>query len=45
VEGQVKTVIHFLKDDPPEKAVETEHEGRIKGWMTGAFAAVQWFKP
>ena len=45
VEGVVRTAIHFLKEDKPEKAVEIEREGRIKGWMTGAFAAVQWFKP
>ena len=45
VEGVVRTAIHFLKEDKPEKAVEIEREGRIKGRMTGAFAAVQWFKP
>jgi ubiquinone/menaquinone biosynthesis C-methylase UbiE len=44
VEGVVRTAIHFLKEDKPEKAFEIECEGRIKGWMTGAFAAVQWFK-
>jgi ubiquinone/menaquinone biosynthesis C-methylase UbiE len=45
VDGVVKTAIHFQKDDSPEKAVETEDEGRIKEWNTGAFAVVQWFKP
>ena len=45
VEGVVKTAIHFQKDDSPERAVETEEEGRIKEWNTGAFAVVQWFKP
>ncbi|MCX5846384.1 MAG: methyltransferase domain-containing protein [Deltaproteobacteria bacterium] len=45
MEGVVRTAIHFLKEDKPEKAIEIEREGRIKGWMTGAFAAVQWFKP
>jgi ubiquinone/menaquinone biosynthesis C-methylase UbiE len=45
VEGVVRTAIHFLKEDKPEKAIEIECKGRIKGWMTGAFAAVQWFKP
>jgi hypothetical protein len=44
VEGEVKTAIHFLKEDTPEQAIETEHEGRIKRGDTGAFAAVQWFK-
>lgn len=43
--GVVKTAIHFRKDDIPEKAVETEHEGRIEGLLTGAFAVVQWQKP
>jgi ubiquinone/menaquinone biosynthesis C-methylase UbiE len=45
VEGVVRTAIHFLKEDKPEKAFEIEREGHIKGLMTGAFAAVQWFKP
>ena len=45
VEGVVRTAIHFLKEDKPEKAIEIECLGLIKGWMTGAFAAVQWFKP
>jgi hypothetical protein len=45
VDGVVRTAIHFLKEDKPEKAIEIECEGRIKGWMTGAFAVVQWCKP
>jgi ubiquinone/menaquinone biosynthesis C-methylase UbiE len=45
VAGVVKTAIHFQKDDEPEKAIETEHEGNIKGLQTGAFAVVQWQKP
>jgi ubiquinone/menaquinone biosynthesis C-methylase UbiE len=45
VKGMVRTAIHFQKDDAPEKAIEKEHEGQIKGWDTGAFAIVQWFKP
>jgi len=45
VEGVVKTAIHFRKDDIPERADETEHEGRSKEWLTGAFAVVQWHKP
>ena len=45
VEGLVNTAIHFLKEDTPEKAIETEHEGRVKGWDTGAFAVVRWLKP
>lgn len=45
VEGVVNTAIHFLKEDAPEKAIETEKEGRIQGWDTGAFAVVRWVKP
>ncbi len=45
VKGVVRTAIHFQKYDSPEKAMEKENEGRIKGWDTGAFAIVQWFKP
>jgi ubiquinone/menaquinone biosynthesis C-methylase UbiE len=45
VKGVVRTAIHFQKDDVPEKAMEKEHEGQIKGWDTGAFAVVRWFKP
>jgi ubiquinone/menaquinone biosynthesis C-methylase UbiE len=45
VKGVVRTAIHFQKDDVPEKAMEKEHEGRNKGWDTGAFAVVRWFKP
>lgn len=44
-ESVVRTAIHFLKEDPPEQAIETEHEGRIKRWDTGAFAVARWFKP
>jgi ubiquinone/menaquinone biosynthesis C-methylase UbiE len=43
--GLVRTVIHFGKEDSPEKAVEVEREGQTMGWMTGAFAAVRWLKP
>ena len=43
--GVVRTAIHFGKEDSPEKAVEVEREGQIKGSMTGAFAAVRWLKP
>jgi ubiquinone/menaquinone biosynthesis C-methylase UbiE len=43
--GLVRTVIHFSKEDSPEKAVEVEREGQTMGWMTGAFAAVRWLKP
>jgi ubiquinone/menaquinone biosynthesis C-methylase UbiE len=44
VHGEVRTAIHFGKEDSPEKAVEVEREGQTQGWMTGAFAAVRWLK-
>jgi hypothetical protein len=42
--GEAGTAIHFEKETPPEEAVKAEDEGRIKGSMTGAFAAVRWLK-
>ncbi|RPJ05177.1 MAG: methyltransferase domain-containing protein [Deltaproteobacteria bacterium] len=45
VDGVVRTAIHFAKEDPPERAVEIEYEGRSKGWHTGAFVAARWIKP
>jgi ubiquinone/menaquinone biosynthesis C-methylase UbiE len=44
VKGRVKTAIHFLKDDSPERAIEAEHEGRGQGLDTGAFAVSRWIK-
>jgi ubiquinone/menaquinone biosynthesis C-methylase UbiE len=42
--GEVKTAIHFQKEDDPEKAVEIERQGERKGLNTGAFVAVRWKK-
>ena len=42
--GIAKTVIHFEKDDSPEKAVEKETRGRSLDLDTGAFVAVRWQK-
>jgi hypothetical protein len=44
VKGLVKTSIHFQKEDDPEGAVKTEHEGGRKNLKTGAFVAVRWEK-
>jgi len=41
---RVKTAIHFLKSEEPEKAVEIEREGDLKGKDTGAFVALTWHK-
>jgi ubiquinone/menaquinone biosynthesis C-methylase UbiE len=45
VEGAIRTAIHFLKEDGPERAAQFEHEGQSKGLDTGAFLAVRWEKP
>ncbi len=44
VEGEVKTAIHFQKDNDPERAVEVEQQGKRKGLDTGAFVAIRWEK-
>lgn len=44
VAGTVKTAIHFLKGNDPQKAIEIEHEGQRKGLETGAFVAARWVK-
>jgi len=43
-EGIARTAIHFLKEESPERAIETELAGRMKGSETGAFVAVRWIK-
>ena len=45
VAGTVKTVIHFLKDDPPQAAPEIERDGQKRNLDTGAFLAARWVKP
>jgi len=42
--GEVKTAIHFQKEDDPENAVEIEREGQRKNLNTGAFVAAKWEK-
>ena len=44
VAATVKTAIHFLKDDDPQRAIEIEREGQQKGLDTGAFVAARWVK-
>jgi ubiquinone/menaquinone biosynthesis C-methylase UbiE len=43
-ESKLKTAIHFLKSEDPEKAVEIEREGALQGKDTGAFVALTWHK-
>lgn len=45
LEGTVKTVVHFQKDDDPAKAMKVEKSGQAKGLDTGAFVAIRWIKP
>jgi ubiquinone/menaquinone biosynthesis C-methylase UbiE len=45
VDGTVKTAIHFLKDDDPQKVPEIERDGKKRGLDTGAFVAARWIKP
>jgi len=42
--GEVKTAIHFKKEDDPEKAVMIEGGGERKNLNTGAFVAARWKK-
>jgi ubiquinone/menaquinone biosynthesis C-methylase UbiE len=42
VEPTVKTAIHFLKEDDPQKAPEIERDGKKRGLDTGAFVAARW---
>lgn len=42
--GTVRSAVHFLKDEDPQRAVQLEEEGRRKNLLTGAFLAVRWQK-
>jgi len=44
IDATVKTAIHFLKDDDPQKAPEIERDGKKRGLDTGAFVAARWIK-
>jgi hypothetical protein len=44
VKGEVKTAIHFQKDDDPEEVEKIEKNGQARGLQTGAFAVVRWEK-
>ena len=43
--GIVKSVVHFQKDDNPEEAIKIEQVGQSEKLDTGAFVAVRWKKP
>ena len=44
VDGTVKTAIHFLKEDDPQRAPEIERDGQKRDLDTGAFVAAKWVK-
>jgi ubiquinone/menaquinone biosynthesis C-methylase UbiE len=45
VPGEFKTVVHFFKDEAPEKAKVIEKEGIEANLETGAFLVAKWVKP
>ena len=44
IDATVKTAIHFLKEDDPQKAPGIERDGQKRGLDTGAFVAARWEK-
>jgi ubiquinone/menaquinone biosynthesis C-methylase UbiE len=44
IDATVKTAIHFLKEDDPQKAPGIERDGQKRGLDTGAFVAARWGK-
>jgi ubiquinone/menaquinone biosynthesis C-methylase UbiE len=44
IDATVKTAIHFLKEDDPQKAPGIERDGQNRGLDTGAFVAARWVK-
>ena len=44
VEGEIRTAIHFQKEDDPNRVPEIERAGQEKGLNTGAFVAARWEK-
>ena len=45
LDGNIKTAIHFQKDDDPKQAKIIEKHGQSKNLNTGAFLIVRWEKP
>lgn len=45
IPGKFKTVVHFFKDEDPEKAKVIEKEGIEANLGTGAFLVAKWVKP
>ena len=45
IHGEIRTAVHFRKEEYPEIAHGIEREGFEKGLKTGAFLAARWEKP
>jgi hypothetical protein len=45
IHGEIRTAIHFRKEENPELAPGIEQEGVEKRLNTGAFLAARWEKP
>ena len=45
IHGEIRTAIHFRKEENPELAPRIEQEGVEKGLNTGAFLAARWVTP
>jgi len=44
-DAEVKTAIHFQKNEDPDRAPEIEMEGQKRSLETGALVAARWVKP
>jgi ubiquinone/menaquinone biosynthesis C-methylase UbiE len=45
VKGEIRTAVHFLKEENPDRAGEIEKKGKLRNLNTGAFLAARWVKP
>jgi ubiquinone/menaquinone biosynthesis C-methylase UbiE len=45
VTGEIRTAIHFSKEESPDRAREIEKRGALTNSRTGAFLAARWIKP
>jgi ubiquinone/menaquinone biosynthesis C-methylase UbiE len=45
IHGEIRTAIHFRKEENPDLAPGIEQEGYERGLKTGAFVAARWEKP
>jgi ubiquinone/menaquinone biosynthesis C-methylase UbiE len=43
--GEIRTAVHFLKEENPDRAGEIEKKGKLRNLNTGAFLAARWVKP